>query len=66
MIPVVPHFDDDLNVENLERAIIQAEWHDRESLEEFRVIPYGIPNEVYRAMLKQQFYPIGGLNQCSF
>ena len=50
---------DAFSTENLKRAIIYSRWETRELLEEQRVIPYGIPNEVYYAMLRHQFHPVG-------
>ena len=63
MIPVAPHFANndslDLTYNNLERVIMYSEWCSREALDELRVIPYGIPNEIYYGMIRNQFHPIG-------
>ena len=42
-----------------DRAIKYAEWASMECLDEQRVIPYGIPRQIYTAMLHQQFFPRG-------
>ena len=33
-----------------------SQWHTMEGLDEFRVIPYGIPREIYFNMLNSDFY----------
>ena len=33
-----------------------SQWHTMEGLDEFRVVPYGIPREIYFNMLNSDFY----------
>lgn len=45
--------------ENMERLFMYDKWRSREVLEDYRIIPYGIPNEIYYTILHHQFWPIG-------
>ena len=44
---------------NLENILRYDKWESRENLEEYRIIPYGIPPEIYYAMLHHQYHPRG-------